>query len=90
MIFDGSIVEAVTWPYPLEVIPGVQVKYSNCISWFATLIVAVVPVRNQSYQFFFAVTAYMFISFFVTYYTAVESKAKILREVLTGFMLISY
>lgn len=90
MLFIGSMVSPIAWPYPPEIIPPLKVKFTSLVSWSGSTIVAVVPIMEKSAPFFFAVSGYLIFAERVAYFMMVESKGLTLREVMTNFMKKAY
>lgn len=79
MLFIGSTVSPIAWPYPPELIPPVRVKYNSLISWTGSTIIAIIPIENKSFIFFFSVSGYLLLTGIINYIFLIESKNLTLR-----------
>lgn len=89
-IFVGLLLAPTVWPYPFEIIAPIDGRYPTAISWVGAFMLAIVPIRPSSYQFFFAVTVYLLVSEILAWVFFVESKDITLRDIHTQFLEIAY
>lgn len=49
LVFISSTVNPIVWPYPIEIIPPSETKWSSFVNWSTAFLITIVPVRTVSY-----------------------------------------